>query len=85
MDALYDNGLCVPEDVSVMGFDDLSIASRVRPALTTVHQPLKQIVKKTLDIFLGEDFDMINTAITLPYRLCVRESCRKIDQTEGFE
>ena len=85
MDALYDNGLCVPEDVSVMGFDDLSIASRVRPALTTVHQPLKQIVKKTLDIFSGEDFDMINTAITLPYRLCVRESCRKIDQTEGFE
>lgn len=85
MDALYDGGLRVPEDVSVMGFDDLSVASRVRPALTTVHQPLKQIVKNTLDIFLGEDFDMVNTAITLPYQLCVRESCRKIDRTEETE
>lgn len=85
MNALYDNGLRVPEDISVMGFDDLSVASRVRPALTTVHQPLKQIVKNTLEIFLKDDFDMVNTAITLPYQIRVRESCRKIDAMEEVE
>lgn len=78
MDALHDSGRRVPDDVSVMGFDDLSVAQRVRPSLTTIHQPLKQIVKNTLDILSSPNFEMINTAITLPYQVCVRESCRKV-------
>jgi DNA-binding LacI/PurR family transcriptional regulator len=79
MNALYDNGLRVPEDISVLGFDDLEIASRVRPALTTIHQPLKQIVKKTLDIIVSPDSNMDNSAITLHCQVCERMSCRKIN------
>lgn len=78
MNALYDNGFNVPKDISVLGFDDLPIANRVRPSLTTIHQPLKQIVKSTLDILANPDSNIVNSAITLPYKICERASCAKL-------
>lgn len=78
MAALYDAGLSVPGDVSVLGYDDLEIAARVRPALTTIHQPIGGFVKKTLELFdrpAGE----LSSEILLQYAIVERESCRKID------
>lgn len=43
MQALDEAGRRVPEDVSVVGFDDVSEAAIVRPALTTIRQPLRQM------------------------------------------
>jgi DNA-binding LacI/PurR family transcriptional regulator len=40
---LRDAGRRVPDDVSVVGYDDLPIADYVEPALTTVHQPMSEI------------------------------------------
>lgn len=40
MAALFDNGLKVPDDVSIIGFDDIDYAQFCRPKLTTVHQPI---------------------------------------------
>ncbi len=41
--ALSEAGLKVPEDMSVVGFDDADIATRMRPFLTTVRQPLSDL------------------------------------------
>ncbi len=41
--AIFDAGLSVPEDISVIGFDDLSISRYYNPPLTTIAQPLEKL------------------------------------------
>lgn len=41
MEALVERGVRIPQDISVVGFDDLEIAGLCQPPLTTVHQPLE--------------------------------------------
>jgi len=52
MDALHGRGLRIPEDVSVVGFDDVRLASYVSPALTTVHQPAAQIGERAATVLI---------------------------------
>jgi len=47
-------GLRVPEDISVVGYDDLSFASRLAPPLTTVSQPTYQLGRAAADLLLDE-------------------------------
>lgn len=78
--ALHDLGVRVPQDVSVMGFDDLDIARRFRPAVTSVRQPLPELVAKALEILLehisGGTRDTLS--VIMPFSLRVRDSCRAI-------
>lgn len=77
MAALYDLGYAVPDDVSVMGYDDLDIAIRVRPKLTTIRQPIASFVKKTLELF-EQPTTAMNSEILLPYSIVERDSCKRI-------
>ena len=47
-------GFKVPEDVSLIGFDDVSLASYSAYNLTTIKQPITQMVETTVDILLEQ-------------------------------
>lgn len=55
--AIYEAGLKIPEDISVVGFDGLEIGKYLAPALTTIHQPVYEIgfeaAKCTLDAIMN--------------------------------
>jgi len=48
-----DLGLRIPEDVSVVGIDDIVLAEVVNPSLTTVRQPLSEMTQAAVDIIIG--------------------------------
>ncbi len=56
--ALHDHGIRVPEDVSVIGFDDLPTSQYFTPALTTMRQPIEEIgavcAESILNLLSGE-------------------------------
>ena len=74
----------MPEDVSVLGYDDLTIATRVRPALTTVHQPIEAFVEKTLEL-IAQPPQTLHTEILLPHSIVERQSCRRLKDTAQHE
>jgi LacI family transcriptional regulator len=53
MRAFQEAGLKIPEDVSVVGFDDITAASFAIPGLTTVRQPLKRMGKIAAQTLIG--------------------------------
>jgi LacI family transcriptional regulator, repressor for deo operon, udp, cdd, tsx, nupC, and nupG len=69
-------GLRVPEDLSVVGFDDIRFARYTEPALTTVAQPMREIGERAVRLLLSIVADPIVTpsSVTLPHRLIVRRS-----------
>jgi LacI family transcriptional regulator len=52
MDEIAECGLRVPEDIAVVGFDDIDAASQVRPALTTVRQPFAEMGRRAARMLL---------------------------------
>ncbi len=52
--ALHDSGLRVPQDVSVVGFDDIKEAAFQTPSLTTIRQPLQKMGELAVDLLLQQ-------------------------------
>lgn len=80
INALEGKGIHVPEDLSVIGFDDNAAASLSRPPLTTVHQDISEKGRTAISLLM----QMINGNVPsrhnyiLPTRLVKRESVRQI-------
>lgn len=77
--ALNEAGIRVPEDISVMGFDDNTLASYYHPALTTIHSPVTELgynsVSKLVDIIQSEE-PVYGDVERLSPALVVRQSCK---------
>ncbi|MEW1910601.1 LacI family DNA-binding transcriptional regulator [Kitasatospora sp. NPDC085895] len=75
LEALRRAGRRVPEDVAVVGFDDVDCARTAEPALTTVHQPIEQLGRQLMRLVqrlaAGEE---AGPALVLPTALVLRDS-----------
>lgn len=73
--ALREAGRRVPDDVAVVGFDDIALAQHTDPPLTTIRQPIVEIGSRMASTLLrlvaGED---VEPTTTLPTELVVRRS-----------
>ena len=79
--ALHNNGLRVPRDVSVMGFDGLPLGSFLVPQLSTVNQSGKVMAQRSVEILIDRienGGEACHEAV--PFSLHHRESTRRIDE-----
>ncbi len=77
MRALREANLRIPEDVAVIGFDDIPASSKTIPPLTTVRQPISQMGSKAADVLINliETDSRSNRKVIMDTELVVRESC----------
>lgn len=78
VEAIRNQGLNIPDDVSVIGFDDVPEAAQVHPGLTTVRQPLEEMGRLAVQMLLKrlDNPDLPGQRMELPTELIVRDSCR---------
>jgi DNA-binding LacI/PurR family transcriptional regulator len=76
MRAAHERGVRVPDDLSVIGFDDIAYATMVGPMLTTVRQPLGELGRTAVNLLLRllERPDSEPRQIELSTRLVVRDT-----------
>jgi len=81
LEAVRSLGRRVPEDVSVVGFDDIPFAALANPPLTTVGQPIRQLGEQAADLLLtviehgsGAGAEVPPPSVLLPNRLIQRQS-----------
>ena len=77
MEELAARGVRVPQDIAVTGFDGIPLGRMVRPSLTTVRQPMRQMGEDAVDLLTarlaGSEREPVS--LMLPVSLAVRESC----------
>ncbi|MGJ3237576.1 MAG: LacI family DNA-binding transcriptional regulator [Anaerolineae bacterium] len=80
MDAIRDQGLDIPGDISVIGFDDIPQAFTTHPKLTTVRQPLEEMGKMGVKLLLEQiaNPERQPRRVTLATELIIRDSCQPI-------
>lgn len=79
MEAVRDHHLRIPEDISIVGFDDVPQATQVHPPLTTVRQPLEQMGRAAAQLLLEliQEPDRLPPRIELPTELAIRATTQK--------
>lgn len=78
-----ETGLSVPEDISIIGFDDIPWAQYCSPALTTVRQPVGGMVAQAAsllkDMLEGREINREDTPLVFSPELIVRGSCGGVE------
>ncbi len=77
--AVREAGLQVPDDISLLGFDDIELAAYVYPPLTTVRQPVYELGHQAMEMVLALMVDgQKATSVMLKGEIVVRQSCRQL-------
>lgn len=76
-EAIRELNLSVPNDVSVVGFDDDVLASVLAPALTTVRQPVEDMATAAVKM-LTKDVDVADSSSLFPFNILSRASVRSL-------
>ncbi|MET7508934.1 LacI family DNA-binding transcriptional regulator [Streptomyces albidoflavus] len=75
LEAARVQGLRVPHDLSVVGYDDVPLARWASPALTTIHQPLRQMAEEATQMLMRlRAKETVSTRLELATSLVVRKS-----------
>lgn len=78
--AISEAGLTIPDDISIVGFNDIPTSQFLFPPLTTVKVPTELLVDTSIELLLDKikTQRIINKKIIIPTELIIRESCKKI-------
>jgi LacI family transcriptional regulator len=79
--AIFEAGISVPDDISVVGFDDVELASIIRPPLTTIHQPKYEMGQAAVEILLRKAAQPGGWAPEhrlFEVKLVERQSCKRL-------
>ena len=82
MGSIHSAGLKMPEDISIVGFDDISQASATWPPLTTIAQPIEQMARIATELLIQRLSDSAGPErrrIVLEASLVIRGSCAKYE------
>ncbi|MFI5936562.1 LacI family DNA-binding transcriptional regulator [Actinoplanes sp. NPDC051494] len=76
MQAVLDSGRRIPQDVAIVGFDDIPMAAHTQPPLTTVHQPLREMGEAAARTLLAhfEGSPLPNRPTVIPSTFTIRAS-----------
>ncbi len=81
IEALKEQNIKIPEDISVVGYDDIELANYFRPNLTTVHQPKEEIAllgtERLLELIESENKEKSKEVVVKP-TLVIRKSTKEI-------
>jgi DNA-binding LacI/PurR family transcriptional regulator len=75
MQAIASRGLVVPDDIAVVGYDDVPVAAALRPQLTTVRQPLVRMGEEMATLLIDAlEGRPTRSSVILPTELVERQS-----------
>ena len=76
---LYEVGVKVPDDISIIGFDDLEVSRYLIPGLTTIIQDISEKGEKAIQLLLNniQDSEITKREIIIPVRIVARDSVKK--------
>ncbi|MFK0683726.1 LacI family DNA-binding transcriptional regulator [Ochrobactrum sp. BD67] len=78
MQVAYDRNIAVPDQLTVVGFDDSAIASMVSPQITTVRQPIFEMTRDAADMLLKQiETGHASASRRIDYKLIIRQSSGK--------
>ncbi|WP_105616241.1 LacI family DNA-binding transcriptional regulator [Vallitalea okinawensis] len=78
--ALYEEDVKVPEDMSIVGFNDLPTSKYMNPPLTTVRIPIEEVAEAIIDTVINriKSKRIVGRTVLVPTQLIIRDSCQGI-------